>query len=99
MPVLLHLLPGSGLFFAGYSLAMIPSQLIGLKVGVSRWLGVQVTFWGVVAASFSGTKNVTHFYLLRTLLGVAEAGAFPGEPFPPPPLNGLKGSNRSGGGV
>ena len=58
---------------------MIPSQLLGLKIGVSRWLGIQVSIWGVVAAAFSGTKSVVQFYVLRFLLGVAEAGAFPGE--------------------
>ena len=69
---------GSGLFFAGYSLSMIPSQMIGLRIGVARWLGIQVMVWGVVAACFSTTSSVSHFYTLRFLLGMAEAGAFPG---------------------
>ncbi|KAG1679626.1 hypothetical protein FOA52_006143 [Chlamydomonas sp. UWO 241] len=68
---------GSGLFFAGYSLCMIPSQLIGLRVGVSRWLGIQVAVWGLVASCFSLVKTVGQFYTLRFLLGMAEAGAFP----------------------
>lgn len=68
---------GSGLFFLGYSLAMIPSQFIGLKVGISRWLGIIVSIWGLVATLFSAVSTVRQFYLLRFLLGVAESGAFP----------------------
>ena len=68
---------GSGLFFAGYSLAMIPSQFIALRVGVSRWIGIIVCAWGAVATLFCGISTVSQFYLLRFLLGVTEAGAFP----------------------
>ncbi|GAX80809.1 hypothetical protein CEUSTIGMA_g8245.t1 [Chlamydomonas eustigma] len=68
---------GSGLFFAGYSVAIIPSQLLGLRVGVARWLSIQVAIWGIVATSFSLITTVTQFYVLRFLLGMAEAGAFP----------------------
>lgn len=56
---------------------MIPSQLIGLRVGVSRWLGILVAVWGVVAASFCLVRTVWQFYMLRFMLGMAEAGAFP----------------------
>ncbi|KAG1679622.1 hypothetical protein FOA52_006139 [Chlamydomonas sp. UWO 241] len=68
---------GSGLFFLGYSLSMIPSQLIGLRVGVSRWLGILVAVWGLVASCFALVRTAGQFYALRFLLGVAEAGAFP----------------------
>jgi hypothetical protein len=44
---------------------MIPSQLIGLHVGVSRWLGIQVAVWGLVAACFGTIRTVTQFYTLR----------------------------------
>lgn len=78
----LHGLPDKALpptHTCSYSLAMIPSQLLGLRIGVARWLGILVSVWGLVAASFSTISSVTQFYVLRFLLGVAEAGAFPGE--------------------
>jgi hypothetical protein len=44
---------GSGLFFLGYSLSMVPSQLILMRVGAPRWLATIVTGWGLTAMSFS----------------------------------------------
>ncbi|KAG2496811.1 hypothetical protein HYH03_005218 [Edaphochlamys debaryana] len=69
---------GSGLFFLGYSLFMVPSNLVMMRVGAPRWLGIQVTVWGLVAASFATLSSPSHFYWLRFALGAAEAGAFPG---------------------
>ncbi|GLC52415.1 hypothetical protein PLESTB_000626600 [Pleodorina starrii] len=69
---------GSGLFFLGYSLFMVPSNIIMMRVGAPRWLGLLVTCWGAVAAMFAGVTNPLQFYSLRFLLGAVEAGAFPG---------------------
>ncbi|KAG2440714.1 hypothetical protein HXX76_003571 [Chlamydomonas incerta] len=69
---------GSGLFFLGYSLFMIPSNALVTKLGVPRLLGILVTTWGCVAASFTSLTSARQFYWLRFLLGAAEAGAFPG---------------------
>ncbi|GLI71367.1 hypothetical protein VaNZ11_016556 [Volvox africanus] len=69
---------GSGLFFLGYSLFMVPSNIIMTRVGAPRWLGLLVVCWGAVAALFAGLNSALQFYWLRFLLGVVEAGAFPG---------------------
>eukprot|EP00879_Flechtneria_rotunda_P015690 GHRR01016412.1.p1 GENE.GHRR01016412.1~~GHRR01016412.1.p1 ORF type:complete len:427 (+),score=106.52 GHRR01016412.1:593-1873(+) len=69
---------GSGLFFVGYSLTMIPSQLILMHIGAPRWLACIVTTWGLTAMCFAFMTNKWQFYGLRTLLGMAESGAFPG---------------------
>jgi ACS family tartrate transporter-like MFS transporter len=68
---------GSGLFFVGYSLAMVPAQILLLRVGAPRALGVIVTAWGATAMAFSCLADKTQFYVLRLLLGVFESGAFP----------------------
>lgn len=69
---------GSGLFFVGYSFAMIPSQFILMQVGAPRWLACIVTTWGVTAMAFAFMKNKVQFFVLRLLLGISESGAFPG---------------------
>eukprot|EP00198_Chlamydomonas_reinhardtii_P001269 XP_001690604.1 predicted protein [Chlamydomonas reinhardtii] len=69
---------GSGMFFLGYSLFMIPSNALVTKLGAPRLLGILVTTWGCVAASFTSLTSARQFYWLRFLLGAAEAGAFPG---------------------
>ncbi|PNH08134.1 putative metabolite transport protein NicT [Tetrabaena socialis] len=69
---------GSGLFFLGYSIFMVPSNMVMMRVGAPRWLGILVTVWGCVAACFAMLRTPRQFYLLRFLLGAAEAGAFPG---------------------
>jgi hypothetical protein len=68
---------GSGLFFVGYSLAMVPAQIMLLRVGAPRALGVIVTAWGATAMAFSCLSDQTQFYALRLMLGVFESGAFP----------------------
>ncbi|BDA42609.1 Putative tartrate transporter [Coccomyxa sp. Obi] len=69
---------GSGIFFIGYSLFQVPSNMILVRVGAPLWLSVIVISWGFVATLFAGLKTAHEFYILRFLLGVAECGTFPG---------------------
>jgi MFS transporter, ACS family, tartrate transporter len=69
---------GAGIFFAGYSLFEVPSNLILHKVGARRWLGRIMITWAIVAGAMAMVKGAGGFYALRFLLGVAEAGFFPG---------------------
>ncbi|MEJ4045897.1 MFS transporter [Erwinia sp. SLM-02] len=69
---------GAGIFFIGYALFEVPSNILLYKVGARIWLGRIMITWGLVSASmmFAHTENV--FIFLRFLLGVSEAGFFPG---------------------
>lgn len=69
---------GAGIFFLGYVLFQIPANLILVRVGARRWIGGIVIVWGVVAGLMSLIQGPTSFYVLRVLLGFAEAGFFPG---------------------
>ena len=69
---------GAGLFFIGYALFEVPSNMLLQKVGARIWLTRIMFTWGVVATCMAFIQNETHFYILRFLLGVAEAGFFPG---------------------
>jgi MFS transporter, ACS family, tartrate transporter len=69
---------GSGIFFLGYILAGIPSNTILLRVGAQRWISIIMIAWGLISASLAFTNGPGAFYALRFLLGVAEAGFFPG---------------------
>src|SRR5688500_17255322 len=69
---------GAGIFFIGYSIFEIPSNLILHRVGARRWMSRIMISWGVVSALMMFAHNATTFYLLRFLLGVMEAGFFPG---------------------
>ncbi|SUS06565.1 putative metabolite transport protein NicT [uncultured Defluviicoccus sp.] len=69
---------GAGIFFLGYFFFEIPSNLILQRVGARRWIARIMISWGVISALFAFTKGVTMFYVLRFLLGVAEAGFYPG---------------------
>lgn len=69
---------GAGLFFIGYALFEVPSNILLQKVGARIWLTRIMLTWGLVAAAMAFIQNETHFYILRFLLGVAEAGFFPG---------------------
>jgi MFS family permease len=69
---------GAGLFFIGYALFEVPSNILLQKVGARLWLTRIMLTWGVVAAGMAFIQTETHFYVLRFLLGVAEAGFFPG---------------------
>jgi ACS family tartrate transporter-like MFS transporter len=69
---------GGGLFFISYALLEIPSNLALARVGARRWLARIMITWGVVAMSMALVRTPWQFYLVRFLLGAAEAGFFPG---------------------
>jgi len=69
---------GAGIFFLGYFLFEVPSNVILHRVGARRWLARIMLTWAVISASFVFVKSPTAFYALRFLLGVAEAGFAPG---------------------
>jgi len=68
----------AGVFFVGYILLEIPSNLALHKFGARRWLARIMVTWGIVALLFTWVSSATELYALRFLLGVAEAGFFPG---------------------
>lgn len=69
---------GAGLFFISYSLCGFPSNLILHKVGAKRWLTFLMVGWGMISMATMFVSGATSFYVLRLLLGVLEAGFFPG---------------------
>jgi MFS transporter, ACS family, tartrate transporter len=69
---------GAGIFFIGYSLCEVPSNLILHRLGGRRWLARIMITWAIVAGAMAFVKGAAGFYVLRFLLGVAEAGFFPG---------------------
>ena len=69
---------GAGIFFAGYFFFQVPSNLALAKVGARKWIAVIMVLWGVISASMIFIGSARGFYLLRFLLGAAEAGFFPG---------------------
>ena len=69
---------GAGLFFLTYALSEIPSNLIMHKVGARFWIMRIMITWGLISAAMAFVQGEWSFYLLRMLLGVAEAGLFPG---------------------
>lgn len=69
---------GAGLFFIGYFLFEVPSNLLLERVGARLWIARILLVWGVVASAFALVRTPTQFYALRFLLGVSEAGFFPG---------------------
>jgi ACS family tartrate transporter-like MFS transporter len=69
---------GAGLFFLGYFLFEIPSNLILERVGARRWIARIMIVWGLVSMGTMFITGTTSFYIARVLLGVAEAGFFPG---------------------
>lgn len=71
----------SGIFFIGYVLVEVPSNLALVKVGARRWLARIAVSWGIVAVAIGFAPNATTLLVLRFLLGVAEAGLFPGVVF------------------
>lgn len=72
---------GASLFFLGYFLFEAPSNMILAHVGARLWFARILATWGLVTVALGFTHNVTMFYALRFLLGVAEAGFFPGVLF------------------
>jgi len=69
---------GAGIFFIGYAIFEVPSNLMLHRVGARLWLSRIMITWGLVSAAMMFTHNETTFYILRFLLGVAEAGFSPG---------------------
>jgi D-galactonate transporter len=69
---------GAGIFFIGYFFFEVPSNVILHKVGARMWIARIMITWGIISASFMFVKTVPMFYFLRFLLGVAEAGFYPG---------------------
>ncbi|SDR60869.1 MFS transporter [Paraburkholderia tuberum] len=68
----------AGVFFIGYIILEIPSNLALHKFGARRWLARIMVTWGIVALLFTWVSSIPGLYTLRFLLGVAEAGFFPG---------------------
>lgn len=69
---------GAGVFFIGYALFEVPSNLLMHRVGARAWMCRIMVTWGLVSAAMCLAHTATAFYTLRFLLGVAEAGFFPG---------------------
>jgi ACS family tartrate transporter-like MFS transporter len=68
---------GAGIFFIGYSLFEVPSNLALVRFGARRWIARIMISWGVIAVAMMFVRTTNQFYVLRFLLGVAEAGFFP----------------------
>lgn len=68
----------AGLFYIGYLLFEIPSNMGLVKFGARRWIARIMVTWGLVTAALALTQGATSLYALRILLGIAEAGFFPG---------------------
>ncbi|BAP44109.1 transporter, major facilitator family [Pseudomonas sp. StFLB209] len=69
---------GAGLFFVAYALFGVPSNLALERVGPRRWIACLMVVWGLLSAGMFLVQSPSDFYTLRFLLGVAEAGFFPG---------------------
>jgi MFS family permease len=69
---------GAGIFFIGYFIFEIPSNIILHRVGARRWIARVMLTWAMISAAMVFVRTPTVFYILRFLLGVAEAGFFPG---------------------
>lgn len=68
----------AGIFFAGYVLFQLPSNLIMERVGARAWIAVLMVTWGLISSCMIFARVPWHLYVLRFLLGSAEAGFFPG---------------------
>ena len=69
---------GAGIFFLGYALFEVPSNIVLEKVGARRWIARIMITWGILSGLMAATTGPISFLVLRFLLGVAEAGFFPG---------------------
>ncbi len=69
---------GAGIFFVGYFLFEVPSNLILQRVGARLWIARIMILWGVISFCMMFVRTEMHFYVLRFFLGAAEAGFFPG---------------------
>jgi len=68
----------AGIFFAGYFIFQLPSNLVLEKIGVRRWISGLMVAWGVISCLMIFVRGPLSFYALRFILGAAEAGFFPG---------------------
>jgi MFS transporter, ACS family, tartrate transporter len=68
----------AGIFFIGYVIFEVPSNLLLHKIGARIWIARILLSWGIVAMATGFVQSVAQFYVVRFLLGVAEAGFFPG---------------------
>jgi ACS family tartrate transporter-like MFS transporter len=69
---------GAGIFFWGYFLFEVPSNIALHKVGARLWIARVMVTWGIISACMAFVEGTTSFYVVRFLLGAAEAGFFPG---------------------
>src|ERR1700709_1553755 len=69
---------GAGIFFLGYFILEVPSNLALERFGARKWIARIMISWGLVSAAFALIGGPTSFLVLRFLLGAAEAGFFPG---------------------
>jgi ACS family tartrate transporter-like MFS transporter len=72
---------GGGLFFLGYALFEVPSNLLLVRYGARKWIARIMITWGLLAAAMMFVRTPVQFYAVRFLLGVAEAGFYPGVIF------------------
>src|ERR1700722_11084657 len=72
---------GAGLFFVGYFLFELPSNLVLHRVWARRWIARIMISWGILSAAMMFVRGSTSFCVLRFLLGIGEAGFFPGIVF------------------
>src|ERR1700722_3979817 len=69
---------GAGSFFVGYLFFQIPRNLVLFRVGARRWIAVLLVSWGLVSTGMMWVSGLWSFCGMRVLLGIAEAGFFPG---------------------
>ena len=69
---------GAGMFFIGYFFFEVPSNIILHRVGARSWIARIMVTWGIISGGMMFIQTETQFYVMRFLLGVAEAGFFPG---------------------
>ncbi|HEX6736271.1 MAG TPA: MFS transporter, partial [Azonexus sp.] len=69
---------GAGIFFWGYFLFEVPSNIVLHKVGARIWIARVMVTWGLISGAMAFVEGPTSFYVMRFLLGAAEAGFFPG---------------------
>ena len=72
---------GAGIFFVGYFLFQVPSNMVLERVGARRWIGTLMVLWGIISSGMFLVDSASSFYTLRFLLGATEAGFFPGVVF------------------
>jgi MFS family permease len=68
---------GAGIFFLGYALLEVPSNLLAHRIGPRPWIARIAVTWGALSSAMMFVQGETSFYVLRVLLGIAEAGLFP----------------------